>query len=211
MEQFTIVAQRRDQKGTGPARAFRREGLIPGVVYGRGGEPISLLVAAKDLQSFLRHHGSVAKLEFAGETGEAGMGALLKATQRHPISRQILSVDFLRISLTEKVQLNVPLVLVGEAPGVKLENGVLEQSLHLINVECLPTAIPEQLELDVSGMRTGNSLHVRDIVVPEGVEILTGADESVAVISRGVKAEDLETQVEEGAAVEVEEEAEEKE
>ncbi|MEN6301491.1 MAG: 50S ribosomal protein L25 [Armatimonadia bacterium] len=211
MEQFAIAAQRRDKIGTGSARAYRREGLIPGVVYGHGGEPLPVLIAAKDMQSFLRHHGNVAQLNIAGEAEEAGMGVLLKDTQRHPISREVLSVDFLRISLTEKVQLNVPLVLVGEAVGVKMEDGVLEQSVHELSVECLPTSIPQQIELDIAGLHVGHSLHVRDIVVPEGVVILTGTDEDVASISRRAKAETLEAEAEEGAAVAVEEAAEGKE
>lgn len=208
MEQFAIAAQRRDKIGTGSARAYRREGLIPGVVYGHGGEPVSLLIAAKDIQSFLRHHGSVAQLNIAGEAEDAGMGALLKAAQRHPVSREILSVDFLRISLTEKVQLNVPLVLTGEAVGVKIEDGVLDQAVYELTVECLPTSIPQQIELDVTDLHVGHSLHVRDIVAPEGVEIITSADEDVVNISHRAKAETLQPEAEEGAAVEVEEEAE---
>lgn len=208
MEQFAIAAQRRDKIGTGPARAYRREGLIPGVVYGHGGEPVPLLVAGKDIQSFLRQHGSVAKLNIAGEADEAGMGVLLKATQRHPVSRELLSVDFQRISLTEKVHLNVPLVLIGEAVGVKMEDGVLDQSVYELNVECLPTSIPQQIELDVTSLHVGHSLHVRDIAAPEGVVILTSADEDVVTIARRAKAETLAPEAEEGAAVAVEEEAE---
>lgn len=208
MEQFPIAALRRDKQGTGPSRASRREGMVPGVIYGQGEEAVAILVPAKELTSFLRHHGSVVNLKIDGVSGTEGLAALLKDLERDPISRAILSVDFLRVSLTEIVQLSVPLVLVGESPGVKLEAGVLEQTLHELHVECLPTSIPERIEIDVSDLHTGHSLHVRDLVAPEGVTFLTSGDEAVATIAKGVKAEDLQPQLDEGDAVAVDEEAE---
>lgn len=208
MEQFPIAAQRRDKQGTGAARAYRREGLIPGVLYGHGEEAVPILVPARELSAFLKHHSSVASLNIDGQSGEAGMAALLKQVDRDPLSRAVLSVDFLRVSLTETVTVDVPLVLVGEAPGVKIEGGVLEQTLHQLSVSCLPTQIPESIEVDVSNLSSAHSLHVRDVVVPEGLTINTPEDEAVATIARAVRAEDLEVAAEEGAAVAAEAEAE---
>jgi len=202
MEQFAISAKKRENVGTGAARAYRREGLIPVTVYGQGQAASSLLVNAKELQGFLRHHGSLASLNIEGDTSTDAMGVLIQETQRHPISREILSVDFLWVNLKETVHVNVPIVLVGEAPGVKLQAGSLDQTLYEVNVACLPTAIPEKIEADVSSLYTGQSLHVRDIVLPEGVTFITSLDEAVAVITKGIKSEDLEVQLEEGAEAE---------
>jgi large subunit ribosomal protein L25 len=199
MEQFAISARKRDNIGTGAARAYRREGLIPVNVYGQGQEAKSLLVDAKELQGFLRHHGSLASLKIEGDSSTDAMGVLIQETQRHPISREILSVDFLWVNMKEAVHVSVPVHLVGEAPGVKIEGGSLDQTLYEINIACLPTAIPEAIEADISSLRTGHSLHVRDIALPEGVTAITSPDEAVAVITKGIKSEDLEVQVEEGA------------
>ncbi|MGE5530618.1 MAG: 50S ribosomal protein L25 [Bacteroidota bacterium] len=196
MEQFAISARKRDNIGTGAARAYRREGLIPANVYGQGQEAKSILVNAKELQGFLRHHGSLASLNIEGDTSTDAMGVLIQETQRHPISREILSVDFLWVNLKETVHVNVPVVLVGEAPGVKLQGGSLDQTLYEVSVACLPTAIPEAIEADISDLHTGQSLHVRNITLPEGVTFITSVDEAVAVITKGIKSEDLETAVE---------------
>ncbi|MHB8994512.1 MAG: 50S ribosomal protein L25 [Armatimonadota bacterium] len=209
MEQFAISASKRDNVGTGAARAYRREGLIPGTVYGQGQAATSIVVNAKELQSFMRSHGSLASLNIEGDTSTDAMGVLIQETQRHPISREILSVDFLWVNLKETVHVNVPVVLVGEAPGVKVQAGSLDQTLYEVTVACLPTAIPESIEADISGLHTGQSLHVRDIVVPEGVTFITSLDEAVAVVTKGIKSEDLEVQVEgEVSAEEAEGEAE---
>jgi large subunit ribosomal protein L25 len=201
MEQFAISARKRDNIGTGAARAYRREGLIPATVYGQGQAATSIVVDAKELVNFLRSHGSLASLNIEGNT-ITDMGALIQETQRHPVSREILSVDFLWVNLLETVHVNVPVLLTGESVGVRLEGGSLEQTLHEVSVACLPTAIPEAIEADVSGLHTGQSLHVKDITPPEGVSFLTSLEEAVAVVAKGIKSEDLEAPVEEGAPVE---------
>lgn len=194
MEQFAIKARRRENLGTGAARQYRRDGLVPAVVYGHGQEPLSIVVDEKELQGFLRHHANIAMLTVEGATVDDNLGALLKETQRDPLSRDIISVDFQWVSMTEVVHLVVPVHLVGEAPGVKLEGGTLEQTLHEVSISCLPNAIPEAIEVDISALATGRGLHVRDLAIPEGITILTSADESVAVITKGIRAEDLEVQ-----------------
>jgi large subunit ribosomal protein L25 len=211
MEQFAISARKRDNIGTGPARQYRRDGLIPATVYGQGQEATSIVVDAKELHRFLRSHGSLASLKIEGDDSTDAMGALIQETQRHPISREILSVDFLWVNLLETVHVNVPLHLVGDCPGVKVEGGSLEQTLHEISVACLPTAIPEMVEVDISTMHVGQALHVSDIKVTEGVTILTSPEAAVAVIAKSVKSEDLVPQLgDEAAAEEVaEDEAEE--
>lgn len=205
MEQFAIDARRRESIGTGPARQYRRDGLIPATVYGHGKEAMSLAIDAKQFRNFLRAAGSMVSLKIEGETDES-MAALIKETQRHPISREILSVDFLWVALNETVQVNVPVHLVGESPGVKIQNGSLDQALHEITVACFPGSIPEAIEADISSLLTGQSLHVRDITPPEGVVFVTSLDEAVAVVTKGIKSEDLQVHLEgEEAEVEAEE------
>lgn len=203
MEQFALEAKKRDRKGTGAARAYRREGLIPAVVYGQGKEVASILVENKRLQALLRHHGSLIDLQIEGEERDRDIAALLKETQRHPISRQIISVDLQWVSLTEAVEIPVPVVLVGTAIGVSRDGGSLDQNMHEIVVSCLPTSIPQSIEVDIAGLEIGQTIHVRGIVPPENVTIVTSPEDAVATVMRPIRAEDIETQVEEGEAVEV--------
>lgn len=209
MEQFAIDARKRESIGTGPSRQYRRDGLIPATVYGHGQEPLSIVVDAKQFSGFLRARGSMATLNVEGMTDSA-MGVLVKETQRHPISRDVLSVDFLWVALNETVTVNVPVQLVGDAPGVKVQGGSLEQTLHEVTVSCFPGAIPDEIEADISSLHTGQSLHVRDITLPAGVTFVTSLEEAVAVITKGIKSEDLQVHLEgEEVAPEGEEAAEE--
>ena len=196
MEQFVMDARRREADGTGAARACRREGFVPGVVYGQGQDPISILLETKQLVAFLRHHGSLINLMIDGSIAVDNLAALLKQTQRHPLTREILSVDLQWVSLIEEVELHVPVLIVGSAPGVARDGGSLDQSMHEIMIACLPGDIPEHLEIDVSEMEIGQSLHVSNMTAPAGVRIVTGADEAVVSVLRPVSKEDLETQVE---------------
>jgi large subunit ribosomal protein L25 len=206
MEQFAITAQRRDSKGTGAARQSRREGLVPCVIYGHGQESASLLVQAHDLLPILRHHGgTIINLNIEGTKQDKEFAALLRDVQRDPVSREVLSVDFQWISLKEAVTLSVPVALVGEAPGVKLEGGALEQVLFEISISCMPNAVPANIPADISSLNVGGSLHVSDLPIPEGVEFLTGPEETVVVIARSVTAADLESRItEEGEGLPVE-------
>lgn len=203
MEQFAIDARRRENIGTGCARQYRRDGLIPATVYGHGQPTQSIAIDSKQLMSFLRAAGTMVNLTIEGKSDET-MAALIKEIQRHPVSREIQSVDFLWVSLTETVHVSVPVHLVGEAEGVKMQGGSLDQALHEITVACLPGAIPEAIEADVSALLTGQSLHVRDIVPPEGVAFVTSPDEAVAVVAKGISSEDLVTEGEEAAPAEAE-------
>ncbi|MBU0611046.1 MAG: 50S ribosomal protein L25 [Armatimonadetes bacterium] len=204
MEQFVIDARKRDKQGTGAARAYRREGLIPGVVYGQGQDALPIVVDARQFGALLRHHGSLINLKIDGELADSTLAALVKDTQRDPVSRQVLSVDLQWVSLTEAVEVQVPLVLIGEAPGVTRDGGSLEQVMHEITVSCLPGEIPENIAVDISGMEIGNTLHVRDLLAPEGITLVSSEDDVMVTIARPIRAEDLEVQVaEEGEEVAV--------
>lgn len=202
MEQFVMEARKRDKHGTGAARAYRREGLVPAVVYGQSKEATSILVEARQLQALLRHHGSLINLKIDGEAVDAGLGALLKETQRDPISRQVLSVDLQWVSLTEAVEVHVPVTLTGTAPGVARDGGSLDQVMHEILVSCLPGDIPDHIEVDLSNLEIGHSIHVADLTPPAGVTIMSSAEDVIVTITRPVRAEELEVHLEEGEAVE---------
>jgi len=197
MEQFVIDARKRDKQGTGAARAYRREGLIPGVVYGQGQDAMPILVDARQFGALLRHHGSLINLKIDGGIADSTLAALVKDAQRDPVSREVLSIDLQWVSLNEAVEVAVPLVLVGEAPGVTRDGGSLEQVMHEITISCLPGAIPESIPVDISALEIGHSLHVRDLVASEGISLVSSEDDVLVTIARPIRAEDLEVHVEE--------------
>lgn len=183
MEQTTVQARPRTAVGKGPARQLRQAGRIPGVVYGKGIEPTPLEVDDKEFR-FALHHGAEAGLiglTLEGREGEP-ISCLVKEVQRHPVSRKILSVDFQQVSLTEKITTTVPVLIAGESAAIK-QGCIVEQTLHELDIECLPTDIPAEIPADISGLGPHESLHVRDIVPPPGVTLLNDPEEAVVVIA----------------------------
>ena len=180
MEQVIFEAHRRTPAGKGGARQARRDGLVPGVVYGHGLDPIPLAVEARTLSEHLRrHHGGnvLFDLRVDGEAPE-GLAAIIREVQADPTTDELLSVDFRWVSLSEQVQVHVAVITQGLAAGVKA-GGMLEVVLHQVLVSCLPTDIPEQIVVDVTDLEMGQSLHVSDLAAPEGVTVLTPADDAV--------------------------------
>ncbi len=183
MERVALKAQVRDGVGKGVAHSLRRQGLIPAVVYGRGRVPKPIAVEARALSDALRTHAGMnvlIDLEVPGDGGDAAV-VIIKETQRGIFRKDLIHVDFHAISLTETLEMNVPVALKGIPKGVA-EGGVVEQHLRLVLVECLPTQIPEQFELDVTELLVGRSLHASDLVIPEGVKLVTPPDEVVVTV-----------------------------
>jgi large subunit ribosomal protein L25 len=168
--------------GKGPARQARFAGEIPGVIYGAGESPVALAVPKKEFELALKtaHAGGNVIVELKLDGG-AGKTAIIREVQRDPISHDILHLDFHHISLTEKVTVEVNVHLVGLADGVKNGGGILEHITRMIEIECLPTQIPQHLEADVSALGIGDSVHVRDLTVPNAV-ILTDPDVTIATV-----------------------------
>ncbi len=211
MEQIKLQAYRRDETGKGAARRLRAQGLVPGVAYGLGKETAVLSVPSEALRDVLRSgRGANVLLDLAieGIEGDHDTAAIIKEIQRHPISREALSVDLQWVSLKESITVEVAVVVEGSAPGVE-EGGALETILHTVPVACLPTAIPEQLVIDIAGMEINDTRYVSDFVVPEGVEILASPEEAVVTIVPPVNLEALEARLEEEELVGVEVEGEE--
>ena len=201
MASASLSAEMRSETGKGVARKLRAAGRVPGIVYGHGREPQALSLNARELDKLL---GSIA----AGSTvvelslGSATTNTLIREVQRHPFKKQILHVDFMELVAGEKVIVDIPLVFVGTPEGVRTGGGLLEQILHSIEVNVDPSSIPNHIDVDVSQMVMGHSLHVRDLNLPEGVEVLTDEDATVcAVIApRAVVEETAAAEGEAGAA-----------
>ena len=190
MERQQLIVAKRTAQGSGPAQRMRREGVVPGVVYGRSTKPMPIAVNRRELMKFLRarvkEHGVLTLKIDADPAAGAGKPwekpVLIKAVEYDPVIGDITHIDFHAIVLTEQLRVKVPLVLKGEPVGVKQDRGVLEHFLREIEVECLPTAIPNQLEYDVSALKLGDAIHVKDLVVPSGAKIVTEASSVIASV-----------------------------
>jgi large subunit ribosomal protein L25 len=177
-----LTATARKLTGKGAARTLRRDGQIPGVIYGHGREPQPLAVNSRELDKMLEHiaaESTVIELAFGGTSART----LIREIQRHPFKKQILHVDFQELVAGEKVMVRIPLVLTGIPEGVRLNGGVLDQTMRELHVEVDPSNIPNRVELDVSGMQIGASMHVSDVKLPEGVEVLDDEEATVAVVA----------------------------
>ena len=182
MATVSLSANSRDGKGKGAARTLRSQGQIPAVIYGHGREPQALALNARDLDKMLSHiqaESTVIEVTVGGQTAKT----LIREIQRHPIRRQILHVDFQALVAGEKVTVSIPIVLQGIPEGVRLEGGVLDQTLREIEIEVDPSSIPDHIEYDVTNMVIGDSVHISDLKVPEGVEVLDDPETSVAVLA----------------------------
>ena len=171
----------RPDTGKGPARKARRDGFIPGVVYGHGESPVAVNVPRREFEVAMRTaKGSnvIVGLKLDG-TGE--QTAIIREVQRDPLTHDILHLDFHHISLTEKVTIEVNVHLVGIPEGVKNSGGVLEHIARTIEIEVLPTQIPASIEADVTALEIGDSIHVRDLVVPNAV-VLSDPDTTIATV-----------------------------
>jgi large subunit ribosomal protein L25 len=182
MATVSLSANSRDVTGKGAARTLRSQGQVPAVIYGHGRDPMPLTLNARDLDKMLSHiqaESTVIEVTVGGATAKT----LIREIQRHPIKRQILHVDFQALVAGEKVIVSIPIVLIGVPEGVRLDGGVLDQTLRELEIEVDPSSIPDRIELDVTNMVIGDSKHVSDLVVPSGVEVQNDADTSVAVVA----------------------------
>lgn len=181
MSVIQLSGTRRDKLGKGGARKARAAGNIPGVVYGHGEEPVPVAVGATEFANALRGHkggNPIVNLNL----GNGDVTALIRDVQYDPITQAILHLDFQHISLTEMVEVEVPVHLTGLAIGVKDGGGILEHLIRSLEVRCLPTAIPASIDVDVTALAVGDSLHV-SVVKVEGLEILTDPSATIAIVA----------------------------
>ena len=182
----SLAVEVRTDTGKGVARKLRAVGRIPAVLYGHGNASVSLSIQAKDLDTLLKtsHAGLNTLIDLEGDGAVAGKVVLIKELQRHSVAGTLSHADFFEIDATAKIHVSVPIKLEGTPEGVKL-GGVLEHMMREIDLLCLPNAIPDSLEIDVSGMNQNESLHVSDLTLPEGVE--TGVDEALPIVHVATK------------------------
>jgi large subunit ribosomal protein L25 len=182
MAEIILTATPRPPQGTRPARRLRGEGKVPGVVYGLGADPITLTVEWRELRAALvteQGLNAVINLEIDG----VRTPTLVKDMQRHPVRRNVLHVDFIRVDLNKPVDVEVPIHLEGEAEAVNREGGVIDQTLTMLLVHCKPSDIPAQLTIDISDLEIGGAKHVSDLTLPEGVSTTVDPEETVVTAS----------------------------
>lgn len=184
--QLELTIKRRTTLGTRPVRRMRAEGVVPGVVYGRGMDPVAVVMSRKALGQVLHSKaGEHALVKLLLDDSKAWeKPALIKSIQHHPVDNRVLHVDFHAVTLTERLKVKVPLVLKGDPIGVKQEGGILEHFLREIEVECLPTEIPVNVEFDVAALMIGQTIHVRDLTPPANTKITTDPEGVIASVQK---------------------------
>ena len=158
-----LVVEIRDGRGKGPARRTRRAGRVPGNIYGHGVEPIAVDADAREFDALASRISVENTLLDLIVGDDKPRPVLIREIQRHPYRKQVLHIDFFAIKAGEKIKVSVPLKLIGTASGVRNAGGVLQQNLHELEVECLPSEIPESFEVDISELEIGDSIHLADV------------------------------------------------
>jgi len=201
LEKIDLQATVRKSVGNGPARVLRRSGQIPAVLYGRRTEPILLSVNTKDLEQILKK-GNFGQfiLNLVIQNGKkVTKPAMIKELQAHPLSGNLIHIDFYEIDMNRQIRVMVPVVIKGHSVGVE-EGGMLNIVRRELEVFCLPGDIPESFEIDITGLAIGDSIHLADVPMGENVEVDTDVNYTVVTV--------LSPKVEEEVAVEEEEEVE---
>ena len=204
MEQLELKATHRETKGKGAARKLRREGFIPGIFYGPGNNPVSITLNPKDLEKALAtEYGSrvLLKLSISG-LDRKKRNAMVKDIQIDPINYKWIHADLYEVDLKREVEVDVPIKLIGTPPGVKM-GGIIEQIRRDLTIKALPTNIPSLIELDISDLELGDSVHVDDITA-EDYTIVADSNFTIATVSAPAAEENEEEEEEEE---EMEEEA----
>ncbi len=187
MNEFEIVAKKRDVMGKGASRRLRRVGLVPGVVYGTGKEPVSITVEQKEMFKHLSNEAFFSHILSLNLDGKAEK-VVLKDLQRHPYKQILLHLDLLRVDMAEKITMHIPLHFLNEetCPGVKQGGGSVSHMMTELDIICLPADLPEYIEVDVKDLNIGDAIHLGDLTLPEGVEsaaLAHGGDPSVPIVS----------------------------
>jgi large subunit ribosomal protein L25 len=182
-ETITVALERRQELGKGGARKLRRMGYVPAVLYSRdsasGSEPLKIRLG--ELERILRIPGVAHHILELSIDGEKRRG-IIKDIQYNPVKNEIWHIDFYEVKADQKISLTVPVVVQGEAKGVKA-GGILEIATPELEIECFPDAIPEAIVVDVTELEIGDAIHVRELKVPEGVTVAENPDEVVVVVT----------------------------
>lgn len=190
MEELKIVVEKRNEIGRGKVGDIRKEGFIPAVIYGEGKEAQPIKVSRREWLHFIHQHhveNAVIKITIKDET--VPRSCLIKEVQHDPVYGEIKHIDFHEISLTKVIRVNVPVVAKGEPVGVKQDGGSLDHVLWEIEVECLPTEIPEDIQVDVSALKIGDAIHIKDIKFASTYKVLDNPDSIVLSVVPPMKEE----------------------
>jgi len=212
MEKIEISGQYRNNSGKGVARQLRREGKVPAVIYSKGSSK-PLILNPKDVDA-VRHssagENAMVSLKVLDENQAvvATHVAILRDFQKDPLTGKILHADLFEISMSEEIDVNVSIEIIGTVPlGVKNDGGSLRQQLRELEIRCLPSDIPDHIQVDASNLGIGDTIHVKDLVLPKGIEVLDSEDLAVVSVSASMSEEKLEallaTAPDEGKAPEV--------
>ena len=196
---YKLDIESRESVGKKSTKAIRREGKIPSTLYYKGEEPENIAVDKIKLYQALKSEQRVHEVELNNES----QYVMVKALQYHPVTDEIVHLDFMRVRRSEKMTISVPLVLIGKPIGV-IEGGILSQSLNQIEISCFPTNVPEQIEVSIDNLGLNESISIADVSIEdEEIEILSASDISVAsiitpVVEEGIAPADVEEPGEEG-------------
>lgn len=183
MELQNLSVNSRESKGKGGARQTRFSGDVPAILYGGSGEPVKLVINGRTLDILL--HGkqgehAIIQLDVADQPEFSGP-AMVKEVQHHPVHGHVMHADFMRINLDEKIHTRVPIKVSGRAAGI-VEGGILDYQIREVDVECVALNVPEFIEVDVTALEIGDSIHVRDLVAPDDVTITMAGDRGVVAV-----------------------------
>ncbi|HEX5966821.1 MAG TPA: 50S ribosomal protein L25 [Pyrinomonadaceae bacterium] len=181
-KEFRVKATQREGRGKNDARRVRREGMVPITVYGGGAETVAAVAQARDLAAILRSESGRNTIFTIEVDGHGESEVMFHDRQIDPVKGRLIHADLTRLVKGQKIEVTVPLHLVGEPIGVKEKQGVLEQIIREIEIRCEPREIPDSLDLDVSNLDVHDTLHVSDIKVSEAIEILTDQEQVIATV-----------------------------
>lgn len=184
MDLLKLKAKARESAGNGPVRVLRRMGEVPAVIYGPGKDTVLLSVSTKELEDILKKTKvgqAILSLEIQNGSLHTRT-AMIKELQIHPVSRKFLHVDFYEISMDRKIKVKIPIVTKGIAKGIDL-GGMLQVVTRGVEILCLPVGIPESIEVDITDLNIGDSIHVKDLVLPQGVEIPADVNYTIVTVS----------------------------
>src|SRR3954447_9544115 len=181
MAEITLPAHTGRPTGSGPSKRLRAEGKVPATVYGLGSDAVSVSVDWRELRHALTTEAGMNALINLEIDGHATELTIVKEMQRHPIKRNVLHIDFLRVSRDVAIEVEVPIVMIGEAEDVLRNGGLVEQAMFQLTVRAKPGSIPNELTADISGLTIGDAVRVRDLQLPAGVETEVDPEEPVVI------------------------------
>jgi large subunit ribosomal protein L25 len=206
MDELLLEAQLREEIGKNKSKALRHQGLIPAVVYSDGKESMSIKISRSELIKLIHQHqieNAIITLKVKDDKKKAGRPCMIKEMQHDPVKGDILHIDLYEISLTKVLKVSVPVTTKGEAPGIKADGGSLEHIMWEIEIECLPTDIPKNIEVDISNLKIGDAIHIKDIQFPPKLKVLHDPESIVLSVAEPMK-EEVAAPVEGEAATEPE-------